>query len=214
MRRFFDWLTGRDQPRDHDRAFDAALRRRGRQLDAADEVVAQTRQARSRLELDIFERRAEIARHHDRARRAARAGDDDAALRILERKQTLHENLSLAERELEALVSDLTTAEGELDRLHAETRELQRQKRQLDARLSAARARDDLLGLQDAAARSAADRALDAARGRVEALSARRELEAELSHDELEELVTTPAREHARLELSRLKAKRRRLTAV
>jgi phage shock protein A len=214
VKTLFDWLTNRDRSHSPDRAFTRALRQRQRRLDQADEVITKTRQARARIELDIFERRAEIARTHDRARIAAQAGDDRAALKLLEHKQTLHENLNLAEQELRDLTSDLTTAEQQLERLQAETRELHREKRQLDARLTAAQAREGLQNFGAAASKSAADRALSSARQRVEALAAHRELEAELSHDELEDLATEPARQRAHMELTRLKSKRGRLTAV
>ncbi|MEZ4291315.1 MAG: PspA/IM30 family protein [Myxococcota bacterium] len=105
------------------------------------DAVAGILYLRNKLENEITERRAEIARLHDDVRRAVRRGDESASLALITQKQTLFEELERAERELSLVRGQSEEAKANLLRFREEIRSLVREKGRMLATLANARAR-------------------------------------------------------------------------
>lgn len=108
------------------------------------ESVAGVLYLRHRLEGDVQERRAEIARLHDAARREAGDGDEDRALWLLERKHRLLADLSEMEEQLGVTRRDAEEATRHLLGFREEIRALEREKLRSMATLAARDAKDRL----------------------------------------------------------------------
>ena len=134
------WI--RDSERQNPRAvYEEAIHQRTRQYRELKEAVAGILYMRNKLEAEIVERRAEIARVHDDLRRAVRRGQDDLSVSMIARKQLLLEDLERAERELEGVRSEAEEAKSNLVRFRQEIRELVQEKSRMLATLANAQAR-------------------------------------------------------------------------
>ena len=80
--------------------FDHAVRDKQTKYDELKRAVAGVLYMRNKLEGELRERRAEIARIHEDARSAIRAGDDHTSLSLISQKQILMSELSRVEHEL------------------------------------------------------------------------------------------------------------------
>ena len=96
---------------------------------------------RNKLEAEISERRAEIARLHDDVRRAVRRGQDEIAVTLIAQKQALLDELERSERELEGVRAEAEDAKNNLVRFREEIRALVREKGRMLATLANAQAR-------------------------------------------------------------------------
>ena len=115
---FAVWI--RDSERQNPRAvYEEAIHQRTRQYRELKEAVAGILYMRNKLEAEIVERRAEIARLHDDIRRAVRRGQDELSVSLIARKQLLLEDLERAERELEGVRSEAEEAKSNLVRFRA-----------------------------------------------------------------------------------------------
>ena len=82
---FSVWM--RDTETQNPRAvYEQAINERTRQYRQLKEAVAGILYMRNKLEAEITERRAEIARLHDDVRRAVRCGQDELSLELIARK--------------------------------------------------------------------------------------------------------------------------------
>jgi phage shock protein A len=134
------WI--RDSERQNPRAvYEEAIHQRTRQYRELKEAVAGILYMRNKLEAEIVERRAEIARVHDDLRRAVRRGQDEVSVSMIARKQLLLEDLERAERELEGVRSEAEEAKSNLVRFRQEIRELVQEKSRMLATLANAQAR-------------------------------------------------------------------------
>jgi phage shock protein A len=134
------WI--RDSERQNPRAvYEEAIHQRTRQYRDLKEAVAGILYMRNKLEAEIVERRAEIARLHDDTRRAVRCGQDELSVSLIARKQLLLEDLERAERELEGVRSEAEEAKSNLVRFRQEIRELVQEKSRMLATLANAQAR-------------------------------------------------------------------------
>jgi phage shock protein A len=137
---FAVWI--RDSERQNPRAvYEEAIHQRTRQYRELKEAVAGILYMRNKLEAEIVERRAEIARLHDDIRRAVRCGQDDLSVSLIARKQLLLEDLERAERELEGVRSEAEEAKSNLVRFRQEIRGLVQEKSRMLATLANAQAR-------------------------------------------------------------------------
>jgi len=137
---FAVWI--RDSERQNPRAvYEEAINQRTRQYRELKEAVAGILYMRNKLEAEIVERRAEIARLHDDIRRAVRTGQDDLSVTLIARKQMLLEDLERAERELDGVRSEAEEAKGNLVRFREEIRGLVQEKSRMLATLASAQAR-------------------------------------------------------------------------
>ncbi len=120
---FTGWI--RDSEIQNPRAvYEQAIYERTKQYRQLKEAVAGILYMRNKLEAEISERRAEIARLHDDVRRAVRRGRDDLSLTLIARKQQLMEELERAENELEKVRAEAEDSKTYLVRFREEMRTL------------------------------------------------------------------------------------------
>lgn len=205
---FAIWI--RDSETQNPRAvYEQAIDERTRQYRQLKEAVAGILYMRNKLEAEITERRADIARTHDDIRRAVRRGQDDISLTLIAQKQSLMEELERAERELEGVRSEAEEAKVNLVRFREEIRGLVREKSRMLATLANAQARRRIQEALDGLSVDADMQALESVREHVARLSTEGSLERELGdpglrtrlraiHDEARE-------EAARRELTEIK---------
>lgn len=205
---FAIWI--RDSETQNPRAvYEQAIDERTRQYRQLKEAVAGILYMRNKLEAEITERRAEIARTHDDIRRAVRRGQDDISLTLIAQKQSLMEELERAERELEGVRSEAEEAKVNLVRFREEIRGLMREKSRMLATLANAQARRRIQEALDGLSVDADMRALESVREHVARLSTEGSLERELGDPGLRtrlRAIRDEAREEAaRRELAELK---------
>ena len=121
--------------------YEQAIAERVRQYRELKSAVAGILYMRNKLESEISERRAEIARLHDDVRRAVRRGEEETSLSLIAHKQALFEDLERAEKELEQVRAQADEAKTNLVRFREEIRSLVREKGRMLATLANARAR-------------------------------------------------------------------------
>ena len=121
--------------------YEQAIGERVRQYRELKSAVAGILYLRAKLESEISDRRAEIARLHDDARRAVRRNQDDISLTLIAQKQQLFEELERAEDELAAVRDQAEEAKANLVRFREEIRSLVREKGRMLATLANAKAR-------------------------------------------------------------------------
>lgn len=142
--------------------YEQAIGERVRQYRELKSAVAGILYLRAKLENEVGERRAEIARLHDDARRAVRRGQDEISLTLIAQKQQLFEELERAEEELQTVRDQAEESKGNLVRYREEIRSLVREKGRMLATLANAKARRRL---QVAIEGLSADAELDALEG-------------------------------------------------
>ena len=142
--------------------YEQAISERVRQYRELKSAVAGILYLRAKLESEISERRAEIARLHDDARQAVRRCQDDISLTLIAQKQQLFEELERAESEITDVKEQAEEAKANLVRYREEIRSLVREKGRMLATLANAKARRRL---QVAIEGLSADAELDALEG-------------------------------------------------
>ena len=204
----------RDSERSNPRAvYEQAIGERTRQYRDLKEAVAGILYMRNKLEAEISERRAEIARLHDDIRRSVRRGDDEASVTLIAHKQTLMEQLERAEQELAGVRSEAEESKTNLIRFREEIRSLVHEKGHMLATLANARARRRLQEAVDGLSVDAEMKALEGVREHIARISTEGILEREIGDDGLRRRLRSirdDARsESARSELEQLKRKLR-----
>ena len=121
--------------------YEQAIAERVRQYRELKSAVAGILYLRAKLEGEISDRRAEIARLHDDARRAVRRNQDDISLTLIAQKQQLFEELERAEEELASVRAEAEDSKSNLLRFREEIRSLVREKGRMLATLANAKAR-------------------------------------------------------------------------
>ena len=121
--------------------YEQAIGERVRQYRELKSAVAGILYLRAKLESEITERRAEIARLHDDARRAVRRNQDDISLTLISQKQQLFAELERAEEELTVVKEQAEESKANLIRFREEIRSLVREKGRMLATLANAKAR-------------------------------------------------------------------------
>ncbi len=181
---FAIWI--RDSERQNPRAvYEQAIDERTKQYRQLKEAVAGILYMRTKLEAEITERRAEIARVHDDARRAIRRGRDEVALPLIARKQALMEELERAERELEGVRAEAEDAKANLVRFREEIKSLVREKGRMLATLANAQARRRMQEAIEGLSVDAEMRALEGVREHISRIATERHLDRELGDDPL-----------------------------
>ena len=176
---FAVWI--RDSERQNPRAvYEEAINQRTRQYRELKEAVAGILYMRNKLEAEIVERRAEVARLHDDIRRAVRCGQDDLSVRLIARKQLLLEDLERAERELEGVRSEAEEAKSNLVRFREEIRGLVQEKSRMLATLANAHARRRISEAIEGLSIDADMKALESVRDHVARISTEGALEREI----------------------------------
>ncbi len=205
---FTGWI--RDSEIQNPRAvYEQAINERTKQYRQLKEAVAGILYMRNKIEAEITERRAEIARLYDDIKRAVRRGYDDLSVRLIAQKQALLDDLERAERELESVRSEAEEAKANLVRFREEIRSLVREKSRMLATLANAQARRRIQEALDGLSVDAEMKALETVREHIARISTEGTLDRELGDDGLRtrlRAIRDEAREDAaRRELEELK---------
>jgi phage shock protein A len=160
--------------------YEQAIAERVRQYREFKSAVAGILYLRAKLESEINERRAEIARLHDDARHAVRRNQDDISLTLIAQKQQLFEDLERAEQELSAVKNEAEDSKSNLVRYREEIRSLVREKGRMLATLANAKARRRLQVAIEGLSTDAELDALEGVREYVTRLTMEGEIDKEL----------------------------------
>ncbi len=193
------------------RAFDRVIERHEKRYEGLRKTALRLLYTKNKLEDDLVERRAEVARVDYAARTAAKRGDDDKCLELLAAKRRLVQRLERAESGVDIARHNAKTARRALDDFSNEIRELTRERtehlgmlatveleqRLTDTRFSERAKKDALL--------------LETARQNVERMTAGASLDDYAATEALEDPF---ADEDLKIELARLKQRTRALREV
>lgn len=137
---FGSWVRDREHQAP-EVVYEQAIAERVRQYRELKSAVAGILYLRNKIEGEISDRRAEIARLHDDVRRSVRRGEEETSLSLIAHKQALFDELERAERELDDVRVQAEEAKTNLIRFREEIRSLVREKGRMLATLANARAR-------------------------------------------------------------------------
>jgi phage shock protein A len=165
--------------------YEQAIRGRLKQYRELKDAVAGILYMRGKLDAEIAERRAEIARLHDETRRSLSRDDEEACLTLIARKQSLFEDLERAETEFGAVRVQADEAKANLVRFREEIRSLVREKGRMIATLANAKARRRLQAAMEGLSVEAEMDALEGVREQIERMSAESELDREIGGTEV-----------------------------
>ena len=180
---FGRWITNRENA-SPEVIYEQAIEGRVQQYRDLKSAVAGILYMRNKLEAEISERRAEIARLHDDIRRAVRGGRDEISLTLIANKQALFEELERAESELEACRGEADEAKHNLVRFREEIRTLVREKGQMLATLANARARKRLQQAVEGMSVDAEMAALESVREHIGQMASESQVDRELGGDD------------------------------
>jgi phage shock protein A len=194
------------QPIDPERAYRRALDAHAERHEELRRAAAGALYVQFRLEADLLELRAEIARVHSVIRNLVRAGNESRALALIAEKQRLAAELERRENELAEMRGDADDATAQVVASAGERRNLQREKLRTIAAISVARAKKKIADLRAQAA--AHERELEEVRAEVLRLEGESHLARELDGDVLaRELGPGFDIDHAKTELARIRAR-------
>jgi phage shock protein A len=190
--------------------YEQAIGQRIRQYDELKRAVAGILYLRAKLEGEIDERRADLARLHDDLRRAVKKGDDPLGLELVQHKQRLVDDLERAEGELHTLRTEAEGAKENLLQFRQEIRSLDREKGRALALAAGAAARRQVRVAIEGLSVDADVRALESVREHVARLASESHLERELAQagempGRLREIRKEARLEAARRELDEIK---------
>lgn len=206
---FGQWVRDREEE-NPEAVYEQAINERTRQYRELKDAVAGILYMRNKLEAEINERRAEIARLHDDIRRAVKRGEDEMSITLIAHKQALFEDLERAEQELQGVRSEADESKQNLVRFREEIRQLVREKGRMLATLANARARRRLRAAVEGLTVEAEMSALEGVRERIAHMTMEGELDREIGGDtgmrhRLRALRDEARHEAARHELEQLK---------
>ena len=206
--RFTVWVREREN-RSPRAVYEQAIAQRIGHYEHLKEAVAGILYVRAKLEGEIGDRRAELARLHDDLKRAVRKGDDDLATTLVLHKQRLLEDLERAEGELRRLRDEAEEAKENLLRFREEIRALQHEKGRALALVAGAQARRRVRVALEGLSVEADVRALEGVREHVACLVSGSALDRELA-----QAGGMPARLREIREEARVEAARRELDEI
>jgi phage shock protein A len=203
------WLREREE-RNPRAVYEHAIGERVRQYRELKEAVAGILYMRNKLEGELTQRHAELARTQEDIRRAVSRGDDEMGLALIAHKQILLGDIARAEKEYQGLRAEAEEAKANLVRFREEIRALEREKGRIVATLANAQARRRMAEALDGISVDADMRALEGVREHVARLSTEGQLDQELGGDfgleaRLRVIRQDADREAARRELEELK---------
>jgi phage shock protein A len=160
--------------------------------------------ARIKLEGDVLELRAEIARFHADIRAYVRGGNERHALLLIEEKRRLSAELVDRERELSSMKNEADEASAEVMASASTRRNLEREKLRAIATLTVARARKNMAELREREAQPTHE--LEQVREQIARIAGESSLDRELGGDVLvRELGPGFGDEGARAELAAIR---------
>jgi phage shock protein A len=205
---FSVWIRDREN-RSPEAVYEQAIAERTRQYRELKDAVAGILYMRNKIQAEITERRADIARLHDDIRRAIRKSQDDLAVTLIAHKQGLFEELERSEQELQGVRSEADEAVRNLARFREEIRGLIREKGHALATLANARARRRLQQALEGLSVDAEMSALESVREYISKMASSNELDREVGdanmRSRLREIRDEARRDAALSELEQLK---------
>jgi phage shock protein A len=207
---FGSWVRDKEQQAP-EVVYEQAISERVRQYRELKDAVAGILFMRNKLESEIADRRAEIARLHDDVRRAVRRREEESSLSLIAHKQALFEDLERAEQELDHVRAQGEEAKTNLVRFREEIRSLVREKGRMLATLANARARRRLQSAIEGLSIDAEMDALENVREHISRVVMEGEVNKEIGEDgdafrtKLRGFRDEARRESARSELESLK---------
>ena len=202
------WLRDRELE-SPEAVYEQAIKGRMRQYRELKGAVAGILYMRGKLEAEILERRADIARLHDEIRRALSRGDEEGCISMISTKQALFEDLERSEKELDSVRIQAEESKANLVRFREEIRSLVREKGRMLATLANAKARRRLQQAVEGLSVDAEMEALEGVREQIARLSAEGDLDRELGEpavrDRMHDFRQRARRESARSEFEELK---------
>ena len=168
---FAVWMREREAERP-DAVYERVIGERVRQYAELKRAVAGILYMRNKIEGELRERRAELARLHEDIGRAVRHNDDEVALVLITQKDGLLADLERGQRELEEVSAECEGAKANLVKFRAEIRNLEREKVRMLAALANARARRRIQSAFEGLSTDGEMKALDSVREEIERMKA------------------------------------------
>ncbi len=205
---FTVWV--RDRETENPQAvYEQAIGERTKQYRDLKQAVAGILYMRNKIEAELSERRAELARTHDDIKRAVTRGDDQVALVLVARKQALTQEVTRNEAELQGVRNQADEAKGNLAHFREEIRGLEREKVRALATLASAGMRRRVQEALEGLSVESDLRALETVREHVAHAMSEGRLEQEIEDESLQariqEIRQEAAGEAAREELADIK---------
>ncbi len=209
---FSTWLKDRENDRPRV-VYEQAIVDRIRQYAELKQAVAGILYMRNKLEGEIRERRADLARAQQLIRRAVERGDDDVALAMIEQKELVLVDLERDQREVAEVEVEVEQAKTNLVKFRGEIRSLEREKVRMLATLANARARRRFQRAIDGLSIDGEMKALDSVREHIARLKTEGQLDVEMDDTGVNSRIRSLRREQrhevARAELDEIKRRMR-----
>lgn len=193
------------------RAFDRVIERHEKRYEGLRRTALRLLYTKNKLENDLVERRAEVARVDYAARTAAKRGDDEKCLELLASKRRLVQRLERAESGVEIARHNAKTARRALDDFSNEIRELTRERTEHLGMLATVELEQRLTNTRFSERAKKDALLLENARQSVERMTAGASLDDYAATEALEDPF---ADEDLKIELARLKQRTRALREV
>lgn len=197
---FAVWIRDREA-QSPDAVYERVIGERVRQYAELKRAVAGILYMRNKIEGEIRDRRAELARLHSDIARAVEKNDDEVAVVLITQKEGLLQDLERSEKELDEVSAECEGAKGNLVKFRAEIRNLEREKVRMLAALANARARKRIQEAFEGLSTEGEMRALESVRGEIERMKAESRIDVDMDSG-LEKRVRA-IRDEAKLEAAR-----------
>jgi phage shock protein A len=197
---FAVWLREREVA-SPDAVYERVIGERVKQYADLKRAVAGILYMRNKIEGEIRERRAELARLHADIARAVHKDDDEVAVVLITQKDSLLSDLARSEKELDEVSAECESAKTNLVKFRAEIRNLEREKLRMLAALANARARKRIQEAFEGLSTEGEMRALENVRGEIERMKAESKIEVDMDSG-LEKRVRA-IRDEAKLDAAR-----------
>ena len=197
---FSVWIRDREA-QSPDAVYERVIDERVRQYADLKRAVAGILYMRNKIEGEIRDRRAELARLHSDIARAVERNDDEVGIVLITQKDSLLQDLERSEKELDEVSAECESAKANLVKFRAEIRNLEREKVRMLAALANARARKRIQEAFDGLSTEGEMRALESVRGEIERMKAESRIDVDMDSG-LEKRVRA-IRDEAKLEAAR-----------
>lgn len=194
------WIRDREAGRP-DAVYERVIGERVRQYAELKRAVAGILYMRNKIEGEIRDRKAELARLHQDIARAVQRSDDEVALVLITQKDALLQDVERAQRELDEVSRECESAKGNLVKFRAEIRNLEREKVRMLAALANARARKRIQEAFEGLSTEGEMKALESVREEIERMKAESKIDVDMDSG-LEQRVRA-IRDEAKLEAAR-----------
>jgi len=176
---FAVWMREREAERP-DAVYERVIGERVRQYAELKRAVAGILYMRNKIEGELRDRRAELARLHEDIGRAVKRNDDEVALVLITQKDGLLADLERGQRELEEVASECEGAKANLVKFRAEIRNLEREKLRMLAQLANARARRRIQSAFEGLSTEGEMKALESVREEIERMKAESKIDTDM----------------------------------